>query len=224
MVLYILQARQESAAKAVLEAAKKAGAAGELLSKRDLQQIFQQALNPPKEQPAKVSSKAGSCSGGVDCSPPQEVLTKKIFGHQVDVQFAVISTFQLCHIISVVTQWCIKSDRHLISPSHLVPANHTSQGLKQDARKPCALVCLHVHRPHPQRPSACLAPVPPLSKWRRRRRFRCQQHQHCPSQDCLEPSRHPCRYESAEGLQQRMSMLLGRNSTVAVSERVQLCC
>lgn len=38
----------------MLEAAKKAGAAGELLSKRDLQQIFQQAINPPKEQPAKV--------------------------------------------------------------------------------------------------------------------------------------------------------------------------
>lgn len=50
------QARQEAAAKAVLEAAKKAGSAGELLSKRDLQAIFQQALNPPKEQaaPAKV--------------------------------------------------------------------------------------------------------------------------------------------------------------------------
>lgn len=51
------QARQESAARAVLEAAKKAGAAGELLSQRDLQQLFQQALNPPKEQPAqKVST------------------------------------------------------------------------------------------------------------------------------------------------------------------------
>jgi hypothetical protein len=50
----VLQARQESAAKAVLEAAKKAGAAGELLSKRDLQQIYQQAINPPKQQPAKV--------------------------------------------------------------------------------------------------------------------------------------------------------------------------
>jgi hypothetical protein len=37
----------------VLEAAKKAGAAGELLSQRDLQQLFQQALNPPKEQPAQ---------------------------------------------------------------------------------------------------------------------------------------------------------------------------
>jgi hypothetical protein len=48
------QARQESAAKAVLEAAKKAGSAGELLSKKDLQQIYQQAINPPKEQPAKV--------------------------------------------------------------------------------------------------------------------------------------------------------------------------
>lgn len=40
----------------MLEAAKKAGSAGELLSKRDLQAIFQQALNPPKGQaaPAKV--------------------------------------------------------------------------------------------------------------------------------------------------------------------------
>jgi hypothetical protein len=52
----------------VLEAAKKAGSAGELLSKRDLQTIFQQALNPPKEQAAKVrgvqadrSMVSGSC-------------------------------------------------------------------------------------------------------------------------------------------------------------------
>lgn len=38
----------------MLEAAKKAGAAGELLSQRDLQAIFQQAMNPRKEVPAKV--------------------------------------------------------------------------------------------------------------------------------------------------------------------------
>lgn len=43
------QGREEAAARAVLEAAKKAGAAGELLSARELQAIAQQALNPPKE-------------------------------------------------------------------------------------------------------------------------------------------------------------------------------
>jgi hypothetical protein len=48
------QARTEAAARAVLEAAKKAGAAGELLGQRDLQAIFQQAMNPRKEAPAKV--------------------------------------------------------------------------------------------------------------------------------------------------------------------------
>lgn len=54
LCLAACQARQEAAARAVLEAAKKAGAAGELLSKRELQQVFQAALNPPKEAPAKV--------------------------------------------------------------------------------------------------------------------------------------------------------------------------
>jgi hypothetical protein len=47
-----LQARQEAAARAVLEAAKKAGAAGELLSPKELQAVAQAALNPPKEAPA----------------------------------------------------------------------------------------------------------------------------------------------------------------------------
>jgi hypothetical protein len=36
----------------VLEAAKKAGAAGELLSAKELQAVAQAALNPPKEAPA----------------------------------------------------------------------------------------------------------------------------------------------------------------------------
>lgn len=46
----------------MLEAAKKAGAAGELLSQRDLQAIFNNALNPPKEpQPQKVSVWLGFC-------------------------------------------------------------------------------------------------------------------------------------------------------------------
>jgi hypothetical protein len=48
------QAKQEAAAKAVLEAAKKAGAAGELLSKKELLAVYNAAINPPKEAPAKV--------------------------------------------------------------------------------------------------------------------------------------------------------------------------
>lgn len=55
------QARQEAAAKAVLEAAKKAGSAGELLTKRELQAIFQQALNPPKEQAALTKVRGLEC-------------------------------------------------------------------------------------------------------------------------------------------------------------------
>ena len=51
-MLCLLQARQEAAARAVLEAAKKAGAAGELLSAKELQAVAQAALNPPKEAPA----------------------------------------------------------------------------------------------------------------------------------------------------------------------------
>lgn len=38
----------------MLEAAKKAGQSGELLSQRDLQQVYQATLNPPKAAPAKV--------------------------------------------------------------------------------------------------------------------------------------------------------------------------
>jgi hypothetical protein len=46
----------------VLEAAKKAGAAGELLSAKDLQAVAQAALNPPKEAPAPARvSKLNSC-------------------------------------------------------------------------------------------------------------------------------------------------------------------
>lgn len=44
----------------MLEAAKKAGAAGELLNQRELQQIFQQALNPPKEQAAPKVRQLGT--------------------------------------------------------------------------------------------------------------------------------------------------------------------
>jgi hypothetical protein len=52
-----LQQRTEAAAKAVLDAAKKAGAAGELLSPKEQQAVAQSVLNPPKvkEEP-KVSS------------------------------------------------------------------------------------------------------------------------------------------------------------------------
>jgi hypothetical protein len=58
----ILQARQEVAARAVLEAAKKAGAAGELLSAKELQAVAQAALNPPKEAPAPARvSNSNSC-------------------------------------------------------------------------------------------------------------------------------------------------------------------
>jgi hypothetical protein len=58
-VIVFKQARTEAAARAVLEAAKKAGSAGELLSQRDLQAIFQQAMNPRKEAPAKVCKGLG---------------------------------------------------------------------------------------------------------------------------------------------------------------------
>lgn len=45
----------------MLEAAKKAGSAGELLTKRELQAIFQQALNPPKEQAALTKVRGLEC-------------------------------------------------------------------------------------------------------------------------------------------------------------------
>ena len=63
MCCCVVQARQESAARAVLEAAKKAGAAGELLSQRELQAVFQSALNPPKEALAAGSRVSAQSRG-----------------------------------------------------------------------------------------------------------------------------------------------------------------
>eukprot|EP00882_Tetradesmus_deserticola_P009423 GHRQ01009946.1.p1 GENE.GHRQ01009946.1~~GHRQ01009946.1.p1 ORF type:complete len:511 (+),score=246.04 GHRQ01009946.1:105-1637(+) len=63
-------AREEAAARAVLEAAKKAGAAGQLLSAKELQAVAQAALNPPaKEQaaPARVSRPCSDQSGRRTC-------------------------------------------------------------------------------------------------------------------------------------------------------------
>lgn len=55
------------------------------------------------------------------------------------------------------------------------------------------------HRLPPQCPSACLVPRPHPSRWRRRkRRRRWQQHQPCPSQVSLEPSRRLCRCVGSE--------------------------
>ncbi len=45
-----LQAQQETAARAKLEAAKKAGATGVLLSPKELQAAAQDALRPPQEE------------------------------------------------------------------------------------------------------------------------------------------------------------------------------
>ena len=49
-----LQAKAEQVARAVLEAAKKAASAGELLTPADAKQVAQLVLNPPKQQQEKV--------------------------------------------------------------------------------------------------------------------------------------------------------------------------
>jgi hypothetical protein len=51
-----LQQRTEAAAKAVLDAAKKAGAAGELLGPKEQQAVAQSVLNPKVKEEPKVSS------------------------------------------------------------------------------------------------------------------------------------------------------------------------
>eukprot|EP00879_Flechtneria_rotunda_P001613 GHRR01001773.1.p1 GENE.GHRR01001773.1~~GHRR01001773.1.p1 ORF type:complete len:965 (+),score=490.83 GHRR01001773.1:1271-4165(+) len=57
-------AREEAAGKAVLEAAKRAGAAGQLLSAQELRAVAQEALNPkPKEQPKKAAAPLGLFGG-----------------------------------------------------------------------------------------------------------------------------------------------------------------
>ena len=59
-----LQAKAEQVARAVLDAAKKAASAGELLSPAEAKQVAQLVLNPPKQQEEKVGASCCQLTSG----------------------------------------------------------------------------------------------------------------------------------------------------------------